>query len=538
MRRVSSKRGDDQSLGDELSIRVLLVEDNVGDAELVRVLLRGAPLLDVEVEVEQTLRDALTRLTKEGPELDVILTDLNLPDSDGMRTLRKLLKTECEAPVVVFTGGDPALGQHAIREGAQDFVRKGSDGDTLARVLRFAVLRADHQRTVVEYERRLIHSDRLAALGQLAAGVSHEINNPASYIGTNLDQLRELVVRIRAGDLRGEALKAAADEMITMIDDSREGFRHIKAITRDLRSFARVSRDAVELTDVNEAVRSAVNLTGVQLRHVARLELDLDDISPIPAERAKIVQIFVNLLINAAQAIAEQGTRGHRIGVRSRREEEAIVVEVSDDGPGIPPEVCGRIFEPFYTTKPADRGTGLGLAVCRDCVEVHHGTIEVESEPGQGTTFRVTLPLDTGLQVASVPSPRATGAFSPERARVLLVDDDRMVRRSLKRSLAHHCDVVEAQGGADAIQMLAEDDAFDVVLCDLMMPDVDGAEVLAWLEAERPSLVPRVIFISGGAFTARGRAVLDRGCRVLGKPIDDGELFAAVQDTVSRHHGR
>lgn len=502
------------------------------------MILRNTSYLEVEVEVERTLGAALERLAADGPVVDVILTDLNLPDSDGMGTLRRLLAATPDAPVVVFTGGDPALGQQAIREGAQDFVTKGSDGDTLARVLRFAVLRVGHQRTVVDYERRLIHSDRLAALGQLAAGVSHEINNPALYISANLDQLRRFVGRIRDGELEGQDLQDAAVEMLSMIDDSREGFRQIKAITRDLRSFARVSRDTAELCDVNEAVRSAVNLTGAQLRHVAKLELDLQELPPIAAERAKIVQIFVNLLINASQAIADAETTGHRVRIRSRREADELVIEVSDDGPGIPDDVRARIFEPFYTTKPAEYGTGLGLAVCRDCVELHKGRIEVESELGRGTTFRVVLPFETGLPIASVPPARSSVAHMAQRPRVLLVDDDRMVRRSLRRSLSAQCDVVEASGGADAIRLLGEDDGFDVIICDLMMPDVDGADVLARLEAERPSMVGRLVFISGGAFTVRGRSILDRGCRVLGKPIEERELLDVVEATVARHGSR
>lgn len=513
---------------------MLLVEDNAGDAELVRILLGRASYLEVELEVVRTLAAAIDHLKAHEPEIDVVLADLNLPDSEGMNTLRKLVAASEEAPVVVLTGGDPSLGQHAIREGAQDFVSKGSAGDTLARVLRFAVLRADHQRTLVDYERRLIHADRLAALGQLAAGVSHEINNPASYIGTNLDQLRHLVGRIHNGELEGKALEEAAAEMLSMIDDSREGFRQIRAITGDLRGFARVSREEVELTDVNEAVRSAVNLTGGQLRHIAKLELDLGDAPPIAAERAKIVQVFVNLLINAAQAVAEGGSSGHRIVIRSRRVDDTIVVEVSDDGPGISKAVCERIFEPFYTTKPADHGTGLGLAVCRDCVELHRGEISVESELGMGTTFRVVLPIDTGLSVPSAPPPSSEASPHGRRARVLLIDDDQMVRRSLRRSLAAHHDVVEAGGGEEAIGLLASDDDFDVILCDLMMPELDGAGVLEWIEAERPTLVSRIVFVSGGAFTARGQAVIDRGCRTLGKPIDEVELLEVVATTATR----
>ncbi len=521
-----------------MAIRVLLVEDNVGDAELVRVLLRNASYLTVEVEHAQTLAEALSRLEEAEPPVDVILADLGLPDSQGMRTLRKLVAATEEAPVVVLTGGDPALGLHAIREGAQDFVSKGGDGDTLRRVLRFAVLRANHQRTLVDYERRLIHADRLAALGQLAAGVSHEINNPASYIGANLEQLRHCIERIRKGEIDQENLVAAATEMLSMIDDSREGFRQIKAITGDLRSFARVSNDAVELTDINEAVRSAVNLTGGQVRYVANLELDLGPTPPIAVERAKIVQVFVNLLINAAQAIAQADTTGHHIRVRSKREGDTVVVEVSDDGPGISPDACARIFEPFYTTKPADHGTGLGLAVCRDCVELHRGELSVESELGAGATFRVVLPLDTGLSVPSAPPPTSSTAALRRRARVLLIDDDHMVRRSLRRSLSAWHDVVEAGGGSEALEVLAGDAEFDVILCDLMMPEVDGAGVMEWLETERPTMVARMVFISGGAFTARGQAILDRGFRTMGKPIDEAELLEVVAATAARRSGR
>jgi len=504
---------------------VLLVEDNDGDADLVGFHLRRTAWYPTSLQRVGSLDAARSLLDR--AVFDIVLVDLGLPDSDGLDTLRQVRRAAGDTPVVVLTGrSDDELGPRAIEEGAEDFVTKGTEATALVRALRFAVTRARHRRAVLDYERRLIHADRLAALGQLAAGVAHEINNPAAFIAANVDEmgrlLRELDVVPTA---EGET---AVAELAEMLDECQQGIRRIHAITRDLSAFSRISSDETERVDLNEAVRSAINLTRNEVRHIARIELSLDDVPELVGDRAKLTQVFVNLLINAVQAMVETDKTTHRIRVCTWAEDGMVIATVQDTANGISPDDLARIFDPFFTTKPADRGTGLGLAICNDTIRRHGGEIHVDTVAGKGTTFEVRLPVDTGLSPTQTPDSPVPPTAPAPRARVLLIDDDPVVRRSLTRVLRRHHVVEGVDGGVAALEILTSDAPYDVILCDLMMPDVDGAAVLEHIQAHAPALQDRIAFISGGAFTPRSSRVVDSGHIVIEKPVDQGKLLAVI----------
>lgn len=365
---------------------------------------------------------------------------------------------------------------------------------------------------LIAAQTRLLHSDRLATIGQMAASIAHEINNPAAYVVTNLEALRELL----------EGAKEPLDprsELLPAVGDSLDGIRRILATTRDLKSFSRLDEQEVLSVDLNEVVRIAAKLAANELRHRAVLRLDLQPLPRIPASEGKLTQVLVNLLINAAHALEERpdGTEEARVSVSSRLEKREIVIDVRDTGPGLPEEVRARLFEPFVTTKAPDRGTGLGLSLCAEILRFHSGSIELVPTP-RGACFRLRLPIETGLKVSgpSVVSPRPP----TRRLRVLLVDDEPLLLKSQERLLKRHFEILTAAGGAAGLDLLHTDPEIDLVVCDLMMPGVDGPEFRDRVERELPEYLSRVHFCSGGAFTERVRSFLAQNrVLVVDKPL-------------------
>lgn len=359
--------------------------------------------------------------------------------------------------------------------------------------------------------RKLVHRDRLASIGELAAGVAHEINNPAAFVALNLESLEESA---RAGTL-------LADETTQrLLGECRGGVERITTIVRDLQAFARVEDDA-GLVDLNDVVRVAASLTRNELEQRADLDLDLESLPRIRGEQTRLTQVVVNLLVNAAQAVEGHGD-GHRIRVQTRVIGQTLVLRVKDTGSGIPDALRMRIFEPFFTTKERGIGTGLGLALCAETVRRHGGTIEACGDVGRGATFTVTLP---------VCAPEAIEAASeddePAALRVLVVDDEPLIRGAFGRILRGH-DVVEAEDGV-AAQRWLEDRAFDVVICDLMMPGMDGSALFEAVVERQPAYRDRFVFVTGGVCSDHGREFLARvRPLVLHKPVMRAELERAV----------
>jgi CheY-like chemotaxis protein len=257
------------------------------------------------------------------------------------------------------------------------------------------------------------------------------------------------------------------------------------------------------------------------------------------ADPTKLAQVFVNVLVNAAQAMPEERTaRGQaRITLRTRMASEGrVAIEIADTGVGIEEDVRQRLFEPFFTTKADDRGTGLGLFVSLGIVTGFGGNIEVDSRLGEGTTVRVILPTWLGAE----PEPEALSRCSLrtlKKRRLLVVDDDVLVARTLARQLSGHYVEVVSSGQAALERLTASGQGFDLVLCDLMMPDMTGMDVYEAVEATLPALAERFVFVSGGGVTERSRRFLERHAdRVLPKPIDNRQLCDVLERTI--HSGR
>jgi len=352
-------------------------------------------------------------------------------------------------------------------------------------------------------EAQLIQSDRLAALGTMAAGVAHEINNPLAYVMLNLDWIaRKMPDAVRDA--------ASVDALVELLREARGGLERVALIVRELRSFSRADSETRRLVDLKAVVQSAIRIAAHEIRHRAHVSTSFDPVRPVWANDARLEQVILNLLLNAAQAMSETRAERNeiRVSVRSDGDNRAIL-EVGDNGEGIPPEVLPRIFDPFFTTKPHGVGTGLGLSICHGIVAALGGQITVHSQPGEGTSFRVALPT---TDVNETPAPPRISDAPPSRgaprARVLIVDDEVPIANTLRELLSIDHDVVAVTNGHDALDAILHTDDFDVILCDLMMPEMSGIDLYDRFREVRPGLERRMVFMTGGAFTPRATEFL------------------------------
>jgi PAS domain S-box-containing protein len=254
---------------------------------------------------------------------------------------------------------------------------RGEDG-----AFRFALAVIEDVTERKRLEAQLVLADRMASVGTLAAGVAHEINNPLAFILANL--------QFALDELRGAAV---GGEVTRALEEVRDGALRVREIVRDLKAFSRADPEALDAVDLRRVLQSAIGLAQNELRHRARLELDVGEAPPVEASEHRLAQVFLNLLINAAQAIPEGHASEHVIrAVTATAPDGRAAVEISDTGCGIAPELLPRIFDPFFTTKAPAQGTGLGLAIAQGIVADHGGRIEVTTKVGEGTVFRVVLP--------------------------------------------------------------------------------------------------------------------------------------------------
>jgi PAS domain S-box-containing protein len=373
---------------------------------------------------------------------------------------------------------------------------------------------------------RLQSQDRLAALGTLAAGIGHEINNPLTYVIANVDLARDEVRSMGAGH---ESLAEA-------LADAAEGAARVRQILDELRAFARgADRPTADArANVKHVVDAAARLVSPSLRSRAELVLDIaDGVPDVAADEGRVVQVLVNLVVNAMQAFGDRPAGDCHVRVAARSEGTQVAIEVVDDGPGIPPDVLPRIFDRFFTTKKdaateESVGTGLGLSISRDIVASYGGRIEVESD-ARGARFRVWLPAALGK--ADRKEPASVPAATPRHGgRLLIVDDEPAVLRALSRALGDF-DVTTAASPREAREAIGKSEP-DWVLCDVMMPGEGGVGLHRWLAGAHPHIASRFWFMTGGVVDGEARAYVDAsGCALLTKPLDLADLRRRLGST-------
>ncbi|MCG8419275.1 MAG: response regulator [Proteobacteria bacterium] len=462
--------------------------------------------------------------------IHAVILDIKLHGEDGFWVYEIIKKRFPNLPIIFFSAFQNLKDPYEIINQYRPFgyVRKGDDLWQLAVLVDKAVRQyADYLRR----ESQLLIADRLAAVGTLAAGAAHEINNPLGYIMGNIEYvLEEIDIAAEASDYRGWS------EIKRALSASIDGAQRIATIVRDLKSFGQTNHAGQEqTTDVHDALELAVRMADNEIKHRARLIRDYSETPPVRADSQRLAQIFLNLLVNAAQALPVGQANRHQIGVSTSTDDERhVIVEIWDTGPGIPADIRERVFDPFFTTKEPNIGTGLGLFVTHNLVESLGGSIHlVDSGRDSGTMFHVVLPVGDASPSKRDEHSRAASISALRRhRRVLLIDDDPMVGQTIERLLSTH-DVVALEDGRAAAE-LCQREEFDVILCDVMMPDFSGLDVHRAIAESRPGMERRIVFLTGGVFeesVESGLARLDN--QILQKPIQR-ELLLRIVSTSDR----
>jgi PAS domain S-box-containing protein len=373
-----------------------------------------------------------------------------------------------------------------------------------------------------EMQRQLLIADRMVTIGTLAAGVAHEINNPLAYVHANIEVALERLSRSDQGT-------AAIDEVRDALVEARHGAARVRLIIRDLNTFARQDDDGPKPIELRPVIESALNVAYNGIRHHAQLVKEYGPVPLVLASAAKLGQVFLNLLVNAAQAIPQGAAERNQIHLSTATDELGrAVVTIRDTGVGMTSEIQRRIFDPFFTTKPTGEGTGLGLTISQRIVSSLGGEIRVESESGKGATFRVVLPRTHG-EATPAPLEAPLDPAESRRARILVVDDDPLVQKAVRRVLSAH-EVVAEASGRGALDRLAAGERYDVILCDLAMPGMSGMDVHQELTKVDPSSAARMIFLTGGVFTPAAQRFLDRVPNLrVEKPFQAADLRALVR---------
>lgn len=423
------------------------------------------------------------------------------------------------ARLVPRAGGEPA----EIDDSASPIEH---DGSVLGAVLCFRDV--TEQRRL---QRQAEASERLASLGLMATSMGHELNNPIALVQSNVGLLAAGLDRVDAaihdGGL-GPELASQVEEMVEVVDEVRLGTERIQRIVSDLDVFARPASNQQAPVDVREMLQWALRVTAHQVRARGRLSSDLQPTPKVLASEVWLGQVFINLVVNAAHALPPGAEARNEVRVRCGTAADGRVFTcVSDTGGGTTREALEKLFIPSVPWAPGP-GAGVGLSVCHTLVTAMGGELRAWSTQGQGTTFEVLLPV-AAEEVQPPGPPREVEAGAEPRTRVLVVDDEVLVGRAIKRVLSRKHAVVAVNDPFEALRLLEAGERFDLILCDVMMPGMSGAELYERLKARSPAAADRVVFLTGGAFTSAARQFLDSVANHrLEKPFDAKSLEALV----------
>lgn len=407
---------------------ILLIDDDRINLSVFGQALSELFQVRVATKGEQGLRLAETL-----PMPELILLDVMMPEMDGYQVIETLKANPLtrEIPVIFLTALSSYTDEErGLRLGAVDYIYKPCALPILLSRVKTHVelkkardflqdqnsyLEAEVQRRQQEVQvvqMQLLQSEKLAAIGQLAAGIAHEINNPIGFVNSNLNTLNEYVADLLSileryeqllsqmttpdqiavplqALLQEKKLVYIREDLPQLIKESCDGLARVKSIIQDLKNFSHVEGSEWEYVDLHKGLDSTINIIWNELKYHCKVHKDYGDIPEVYCLPSQLNQVFMNLLVNAGQAIQGNGD----ITISTACHENEIWVEIADTGQGIPPEHLNRLFEPFFTTKPVGKGTGLGLSISKGIIEKHHGRLEVSSILGQGSRFRVVLPL-------------------------------------------------------------------------------------------------------------------------------------------------
>ncbi len=404
--------------------KILIIADNQ-DVSLIETLLKQEKHMMFELTSCNRLSKGIDRLTSNN--FDAVILDFSLPDSRGIEAYNAVISLVPKLPVVVLTSiDDKDMAIKALGTGVQDYLVKGRiDKDILVRTLGYCIelKRAENDKDVLTDH--LMQAQKMEAIGQLAAGISHELNTPLQYVGDNTHFLQnafddlnkallkyeDLIHAIQQGQISEDLIsevdaeiekmdvKYLREEIPKAIQQSLVGIERASKIVLAMKDFCHPGKDEMRAIDINKAIISSMEVSRNEWKYVADIKTDFDpNIPPVPCIEGEFQQVVLNMIINSAHAISDvSGKRRDSkgiINISTKSDLNNVELRISDTGPGIPQEIQSRIFEPFFTTKGVGKGTGQGLAISHSViVNKHGGTIRLETEEGVGTTFVICLPL-------------------------------------------------------------------------------------------------------------------------------------------------
>ena len=531
---------------------ILLVDDE----EMIRNLLSRALRSDKHnVVAVGTKKEAFEQLSQ--TRFHLLIIDKNLPDGSGLSVVEGARNMGLDAEAIVITGySDTDSAIQAVALGVFRYVRKPFDLDALRtdidRALETSSLRralaqrteqleksnADlHEALSMAHaaENRRVQTERLATIGYLAAGVAHEINNPLSMLSMSIPYaVSELDTMLRTQMVTAAPEQAIAElEMLAKaLKGTQEAVEFLIGLSSDLHSLGKPVSPEPKPVKVIDAVGSALRLVRHLLKHKARIAVDVPEELTVLGQQRRLVQVFINLLSNAGRAIRDRGPDENEVSIRGRFEGQRAVIDVSDTGAGIAPEDLDHIFERFFTTSDLTslEGTGIGLAIVREIMDEHGGTIDVHSTVGEGTRFTLRLPnaSDTSSRTAISAMPRSsTAGMVRARRKILFVDSDAENLAAYERSFGQMHSILLAHGPNEAAQIMNESGSeIDVVVCELPSDSSGPPTCYQKVMAAQGDLASRVIFL--GEPGAMADAARGNGLNVLYKPVRPAVLLAEI----------
>jgi len=431
-------------------------------------------------------------------------------------------------------GSDRSLVNYLVRlrraDQASVWVELTARAETVPEGLRVeALVRDVTERKKLDDETRdiyhqLLQAEKMAALGQTVSGVAHELNNPLATILTWAERL-STKTSLEPGVRRGLEI---------ILSESERAAR----IVRNLLTFARKRQTTRAMVDINQVVRETLALRAYEQRvtNITVIDALAAGLPAVFADAHQVQQVLLNLVINAEQAMLSTNGRGLLV-VRTWHDaqRECVILEINDDGPGIADDVQSKIFDPFFTTKEVGKGTGLGLTVAYAIVNEHGGRIRLESRPASGASFFVELPVSGG-RLPSTPAPRQrqTSAAVPAHASILVVDDEAALAAAVCAALQDAGYTTEQASDGEQALMRVQSRPFDLVVCDLKMPRVDGRTFYARLMQSKPAMADRVIFVTGDVAGTDAETFLEEsGCRWLAKPFRLADLVRTAREALA-----
>jgi len=503
-------------------VRVMVIDDDEHSRAALGMLLESE---SYAVTLCSGAIEALGRLRAE-PQPDLIVLDLVMPEMTGweFRVEQKRRPAWAGIPVLALSG-DHSPQAEAIDATAYmgKPVQERAFLDTVRRIEKD-----------VKQKRELARAselERLVSLGSLIGGIAHEINNPLAFIEGSLDVLRrQLVTSVHPARLAVDSLSVAS--ALRALERTKVGVDRIAEVVRCVSMFASVDPESDGPLNVHDVLEASLQVAENEIRHCALIERDYESLPLTYGNPAKLGQVFLNVILNAVRAIRGAAEGQHLITVKTRSTRGWVAVTISDTAATLDAAAQRALFDPLTSVATGRMGLHFGLAVSREIVEAVGGVIEVHTRASRGTEVCVTLPSCTEA-VFEPPVTRRLERRVKDRVSIMVVDDDPLMCEVLAALLASDYDVTAFTSPRAALAVMLEGD-IDLILCDVMMPELSGIDVYERLDQERPELARRFIFLTGGAFTERARIFLKRIDRpVITKPFARKKLLDAIQQTLA-----